>query len=309
MTKTHLLKICFWGVLLLVMYSCFHGQSRGSRSKIVIGNILNQEASLTRRYDRCWLANQSYGTILCHTNGNVIWRYQNRDGTVAVMDADFVEGGKGCSRLEVPSAINGTRVTAIGEGAFHDRKNLVEIRLPDSVRTIGAFAFIGCTALQRFQSPQALERIDDCLFVGCSDLATVQISEKVSSIGAFAFLGCGALRNFEVDSNNKNLMSKNGVLLTRDGGELIGYPSGKENKRYAIPSAVKVIRKGAFVDCAHLVRVSIPDGVKEIGDWNFYACRRLRAVFMNADSHVKLGRNVSLKVSSPFSIHDNPCNP
>ena len=91
-------------------------------------------------------------------------------------------------------------------------------------------------------------------------------------------------------------MSKDGVLLTRDGRELIGYPSGREKKRYAIPSTVKVVRKGAFVDCAHLARVFVPDCVNEIGDWNFYACRRLKSVFMNAGACVKLGRNVPSKV-------------
>ena len=292
MMKTHLFKICLVGTLLLVMYSCFHGQSRGSRLKIVIGNVLNPEATLTQRYERCVRASQSGGAFLCYTNGNVILRYLNKGGEVSVMRVDFVEKQEKCTRLEIPSAIDGAQVTEIGEGAFHDQKNLVEIRLPDSVRAIGDFAFIGCTALQRFKAPQALERIDDCLFVGCSNLATVQISEKVSSIGAYAFLGCGALRNFEVDSKNKSLMSKDGVLLTRDGRELIGYPSGKGKKRYAIPSTVKVVRKGAFVDCAHLARVFVPDCVNEIGDWNFYACRRLKSVFMNAGACVKLGRNV-----------------
>ena len=293
---TRCLKVCLWGALLLAAYSCFHGQSRLSPSRIIIGNVLNSEPSLTQRYERLLIANRADNAFLCRTNENVIWRYQDRGGTVSVMGVDFVGERRGRNLLEVPPAIDGARVTEIGVGAFLNRKDLVEILLPDSIETIGDFAFAGCTMLNVFQIPPKVEKIGDCLFVGCSDMTTVRISEKASSVGTFAFLGCESLRNFEVDSNNRSLMSRDGVLLTRDGSELICYPSGREKKRYAIPSTVKVVRKGAFVDCAHLVSVSVPEEVEVVDDWNFFACRRLKAVFMNTDGRAKLGRNVPLKV-------------
>ena len=290
-----LVAVCLVGALLLVLYSCLHGQSRASRSSIVMGNVLNTEATLSRRHKGRLPANGADNAFLCSTNGNVVWRYRERDGAVSVMGVDFV-GGRGCDRLEVPSAIGGARVCEIGPAVFRRRKGLVEVRLPDSVWAIGDFAFADCAALRRFHAPRALERMGDCLFVGCAAMSTVRISERVSSIGAFAFLGCGALKGFEVDPDNRSFMARDGVLLSRDEGELICYPSGKVEQRYSIPPAVRVIRKGAFVDCAHLVRVFVPEGVSEIGDWNFYACRRLKAVFMSADGHAKLGLNVPMKV-------------
>lgn len=290
----HFHKLAFLGVLLLVIYNCFHGQSRTAPSTVSIGNILHTESDLTKRYEACMHAERAVGDLLCCTNGNAIWRFVNKGGTITVVGVDFVERGQR-ERLDVPSSICGLQVTRIGDGAFHDCNSIVEIRLPDSVKTIGDFAFVQCKSLQMFKTPPALERIGDCLFVGCSDMTTIQISERISSIGAFAFLGCKSIRSLEVDQNNNAFMSKDGVLLTRDGRELISYPCGREETHYAIPQTVRAIRKGAFVDCAHLEHVFIPEGVAVIDDWNFFACRRLKNIFMSRNDRIMLGRNIPLK--------------
>lgn len=47
-------------------------------------------------------------------------------------------------------------VTIIGEGAFHDAKNLMSVTIPDGVTTICNDAFFGCTGLQFVHVPESV---------------------------------------------------------------------------------------------------------------------------------------------------------
>lgn len=63
-----------------------------------------------------------------------------------------------------------TRVTSIVEGAFQE-SNIVSITIPDSVTSIGAYAFNTC-----------------------SSLTSITISDSVTSIGNYAFGNCSKLK-------------------------------------------------------------------------------------------------------------------
>ena len=82
----------------------------------------------------------------------------------------------------VPSTIGGKAVTAIGNGVFAGMTNLTTVYIPDSVKTIGARAFAGCTALQNvyYFAPQTEKTvsvdIDDILIIDEYREATTNIT-------------------------------------------------------------------------------------------------------------------------------------
>lgn len=82
----------------------------------------------------------------------------------------------------VPSAIGGKAVTAIGHGVFAGMTNITTVYIPDSVKTIGARAFAGCTALQNvyYFAPQTEKTvsvdIDDILIIDEYREATTNIT-------------------------------------------------------------------------------------------------------------------------------------
>ncbi len=60
--------------------------------------------------------------------------------------------------IVVPTSIDGYTVTAIGDSAFRDSK-IKSIALPNSVESIGWFAFDGCTRLTAITVPSSVKKI------------------------------------------------------------------------------------------------------------------------------------------------------
>ena len=80
-------------------------------------------------------------------------------------------------------------ITKIGNHAFADCDNLMQLTLPESIIEIGYEAFRNCTALTELTLPQSVERIGRGAFAGCVNLTVIQIPEGVI-IEADAFAGC-----------------------------------------------------------------------------------------------------------------------
>lgn len=84
-------------------------------------------------------------------------------------------------------------VTTIGNGAFEDCIGLTEVIIPNSVKTIGNNAFENCSGLTEVTIPNSVTNIGTDSFRGCSKLEEVTIPEGVMSIGEAAFFDCTAL--------------------------------------------------------------------------------------------------------------------
>ena len=86
-------------------------------------------------------------------------------------------------------------VTSIGEYAFFACNSLAEVVIPNSVTNIGDHAFSGCSSLAEVVIPNSVTNIGDRAFSFCSSLAEVVIPNSVTSIGEGAFEYC----NFPCD--------------------------------------------------------------------------------------------------------------
>ena len=80
-------------------------------------------------------------------------------------------------------------------------KNLV---IPNSVTSIGEYAFDGCRYLTSVTIPNSVMSIEMGAFCGCSMLASVIIPNSVTNIGYWAFHGCSALKYVTI-SNHCNI--------------------------------------------------------------------------------------------------------
>ena len=65
--------------------------------------------------------------------------------------------------------------------------------IPNSVTTIGYYAFSGCTGLTSVTIPNSVTSIGVAAFFGCTSLTSVTISHSVIGIGGSAFSGCTGL--------------------------------------------------------------------------------------------------------------------
>ena len=137
--------------------------------------------------------------------------YSIRDNVVTV--EGFNQVG---TVLEVPAQIEGLPVRYVAPYACRGNTAITEVRLPDSLLSIGEFAFadcpnllkvtlqggesIGfsafrnCRVLATLSLPDTLTVIDDEAFYGCTRLSFARIPASVSIIGVDAFAGCDRLR-------------------------------------------------------------------------------------------------------------------
>ena len=139
---------------------------------------------------------------------------------------------------------------------------------------IGTFAFLGCTALSSIELPDTLLRIARGAFNGCTNLSGIFIPAAVNSIEEMAFSWCLRMTAIDVDPNNADFESRNGVLFNEDCSVLIRCPGGVPGN-YVVPEEVVELAPAAFSGCREMSGVEIPNGVRRIGESAFYGCAGL----------------------------------
>jgi hypothetical protein len=124
-----------------------------------------------------------------------------------------------------------------------DDTEITELVIPDSVTSIGNWAFFGCTSLTSITIPDSVTSIGEAAFYGCISLTSITIPDGVTSIGVAAFCGCFSLTSI------------------------------------TIPDGVTSIGEQAFLRCESLTSITIPDSVTEIGEHAFAGCESLKEVY------------------------------
>ena len=207
-------------------------------------------------------------------------------------------GFAGCSGLTSVSIPNS--VTAIGREAFYDCSNLVsfygkyssddnrcliidgnliafapagvrDYTIPNSVTSIGDYAFAWCSRLTSVSIPNSVTAIGREAFYNCSGLASVSIPNSVTAIGREAFARCSNLAAFY----GKYSSDDNRCLIID--GDLIAFAPADVTD-YTIPNSVTAIGDRAFYRCSGLTSVSIPNSVTTIGYMAFADCSSLQYV-------------------------------
>ena len=166
-------------------------------------------------------------------------------------------------------------VTSIGNYAFYDCSDLTSITIPNSVTSIGYSAFSGCSGLTSITIPNSVTSIGEWAFLNCSGLTSVTIPNSVTSIDFGAFSGCSGLASITVEEGNTKYDSRDNcnAIIDSNTNELI---NGCKNT--IIPNTVTSIGRRAFSGCSGLASVTIPNSVTSIGDMSFGGCSGLTSV-------------------------------
>jgi hypothetical protein len=189
----------------------------------------------------------AYELITDGANANT---YRVRKGTVT--------GGV----IVIPATYEGLPVTEIGSvddsydnGAFYNTY-ITSVTIPESVTSIGQYAFRNCTGLTEITIPEGVTSIGNGAFQNCTRLTSVRIPEGVTSIGNSAFTSCSGLTSVTLPNS-----------LTSIGENAFFDCSGLTN--ITIPESVTSIGNRAFSDCYSLTSITIPASVTAIGDGTF----------------------------------------
>ena len=124
--------------------------------------------------------------------------------------------------------------------------------VPDTVTSIGSYAFDQCTNLTSVSIPNTVTDIGSYAFAYCSSLTNVKIPDSIMNIKENTFYYCAGLTDA------------------------------------VLPSGVINIGNSAFDHCTNLVTVTIPETVSSIGLSAFLNCTSLHGVYFQGNAP-KLG--------------------
>ena len=92
-------------------------------------------------------------------------------------------------------------VTTIGNWAFVGCNSLTSINIPNSVITIGESAFMDCDSLISINIPNSVTTIENWAFAGCDSLTSINVPNSVTTIGEGAFVGCNSLTSINIPNS------------------------------------------------------------------------------------------------------------
>ena len=127
-------------------------------------------------------------------------------------------------------------------------------------------------------------RINSEAFKDLTFIETVKIPSSVTEVSYHAFAGCDSLKAINVDENNANYASSDGVLFDKDKTVLYCYPAGKSTA-YSVPEGIEIIGSYAFAGNTALTSVVLPKSKRDIwGKHAFKDCTSLSSVMFLSDS-------------------------
>ena len=166
-------------------------------------------------------------------------------------------------------------VTSIGYYAFSDCKSLTSIEIPNSVKSIGVYAFSVCSGLTSIEIPNSVTSIGYCAFSVCSSLTSIEIPNSVTSIGSWAFIHCDSLTSIKIPNSVTSL--GDGAFTGCMSLTSINVASG--NSTYSSDNGVLFDKNKRIIiqypagkrDDSY----AIPNSVTSIGGEAFYWCESL----------------------------------
>lgn len=198
-------------------------------------------------------------------------------------------------------------VTALGPSAFRKAKKLKEITLPLSLSNIAHGAFNGCSNLNSIILPENLETIGRATSLN-TNIKTIRIPASVYSMGHSVFSECSNLESINVNEENSNYSSEDGILFNGNKTTLIKYPSDKFADPYLFPITITKIANGAFKNCSKLMSVIIPPEVTCIDSIIFSGCPQLESTHVNeinqnylSEDNILFNKNKTTLIRYPIS--------
>lgn len=184
----------------------------------------------------------------------------------------------GCSALTTVQF--GSGLTSIPEALF-EGTGLKTVTLPESVTSIGMWAFADCAKLEQVSFPASLTSIDGCAFENCTALTAVTLPKRLTELGNDVFENCSALKSVWIP---KSLTNINGfgdgcfagctalTDITFETGitKIADHQfDGSPIKSITIPGTVTTIGSSAFSGCANLTAIDLPTSVTQIDAYAF----------------------------------------
>lgn len=245
----------------------------------------------------------SAGLSLVHIPDLKAWcdiKFMSEAANPLLMARRFaVGGGEPVKDLVLPEGLQ-----SVGANAFMGCTALESVSFPASMRTIGASAFKLCTGLSRVEAPsleqwcaigfenESANPLCEAhhLTLGGEELTSLVLPQSVTVIGNYAFSNCFGLTDVEMGDHVRAIGN-------------YAFARCDSLTRVVMGDGVQSIGDFAFNHCGQLASIETGEGLKSIGDRAFASCNSLQRVALG--SHVE--QIASKAFSQSMSILDITC--
>ena len=185
--------------------------------------------------------------------------------------------------LKVPASLEmvilGDKATKIDDNAFASCKAISAVVLPDSVESIGNFAFYECRDLV-YINAEVASSIGEYAFGYCDALYSVSFA-GADSIALGALYECDALYSLSLPFVGGSETENRYI------GYIFGAESADHNSQFVPHSLYSVSVAGcaeipdrAFASCQYIGEFDLDEGIEKIGVRAFYSCRSIVEIAM-----------------------------
>ena len=179
--------------------------------------------------------------------------------------------GSAIEQFTIPSSVK-----TVGDHAFGNCDNLVDVFFEEGVTSLGGNAFSSCDKLKNVTLPESLTTINYNGFIGCTELEYLFIPKGVTSLVSSSFSGCDKLI-VEVSEENPAFCSENGILYNKDKTDLF-YCSPTKTGDITLPETVQSIKGTGFESCSGITSVKLHEGITYVGVCSFEDCTALKEI-------------------------------
>ena len=230
-----------------------------------IGNCNNPNIAIPREYNNkpvihikqsAFAFNQSIKSLIVEDNIKTwgVWTFRD------------------CQNLK-KIKINSSRV---GNDAFWNCKNLVDVFLGENVKILEAYSFEYCEKLTKIKIPNNVESIQQYVFKGCTNLKEIDLqSPKITSFNLGFLENCNKLDTFIFPEDAYYI--EDNILYTKNKQELLLMLPQNKIEDYTVNNEVLYIRNGAC-SYSNIKNLKINNNVKSIADNGFYGCSKLETI-------------------------------
>lgn len=232
----------------------------------------------THHWHKCTGCNEVNGKALHSGNGNncsvcgktgVSIEYElSEDKSYAICTG--LKEGNAMTEVVIADSFNNVPVTKIANNFCKDNSKITKVVIPDSITSVGYYAFLNCTALSNVTLGKGMSYLGYGMFEGCSNLTKIDIPSNVKLIFDESFYGCTSLSEVNISE---------GVLEINE-KTFYNTPALKSIK---LPSTLTTISNAAFTESG-LTSINIPNSVTALGEETsstysvFYGCKSLEEV-------------------------------
>lgn len=173
---------------------------------------------------------------------------------------DYAFAGTGIVKVIIPASVE-----TLGNDIFAYCEDVESVVFMGDISAIPEGMFRGCTALSQIELPDSVTSIGDYAFEGTA-IKNITIGRNVASIGSYAFSGNESLSVLTFAANSNLQSIENSAF------------AGTSISQVSLPDSLVSLGQRAFEGCELLTSVYVSASLEEMGDYAFANCASLTSV-------------------------------